>query len=504
MNRESKSQLIPKKHVDSPFLNFFSLIAGLVIAITLLLMLIDQFRDPSAKLENSKTTGQGSILATPPGAPPQTLEDSSAEELNQMLVASNNWDRRVPLTAQIASNRNRVRIAEALLNAQPSSAQRELAILSKIEALSVIYGTQFLSKLDTQQAGADFREAAQEFQDDADAEIAKTARLSIVKVDSFEFVRNGSVGTFQPTNERILMLLRDYPDDEYIIASIKLIMISLLGVDRESSLDIMRNLVTHQSEFESAKTAELFGFLADEIKLTQSNIRTLFENRWVNGIPGQRELAKVAVALAADPTGGLEVLNQIDLIANWFEQVKQYETAEQIYQAMLESAEQRESVKAAVTASEYSRNGLTRCKLVGQPIEFEATLDTGEKLSSQDLQNQVCVIIFWATDDSSSFSSVVEFHNQSQSRPMRGKRVRVFAYCTNETSGKSLRSARTQLGNFKILVNAPNENGSPTLLQKCPVSSLPYAMIIDRRGNVSAVNVPLDELRTAVDFLLDD
>ena len=40
-----------------------------------------------------------------------------------------------------------------------------------------------------------------------------------------------------------------------------------------------------------------------------------------------------------------------------------------------------------------------------------------------------------------------------------------------------------------------------TLYDQCPVDQVPHAMLVDHKGNVADVNIPLDELKTAAEGL---
>ena len=380
-----------------------------------------------------------------------------------------------------------------------SPSQRELAANSKIEALSAIYGMDFLYERKSPTAGPDLRSAAETFRQDSNQKIAQTAKLAIVKVDAFEFIKNGSVGDLQPTLDQIIALLREDPNNEFLIANIRLIVISLFQFDRESALKLMRNLEAVGPEFESSKASSLFLFLSDQIRLAKSDISGLFENRWVNGQAGQRELRKTTIHLAADPAGGLEVLNMIDQVASWFEQDNQYENAQQIYQALLDSAEHRQNVEVALAAQKFGRNGLTRCQLAGKKLEFKAKLDSGDTLTSNDLENRIVVVIFFSLEDQGSVSDLNAFHGKCAD--FNGKQITVLAYCVDDKFDSSIQTLRRRIPGFMLLINQPAETGYPTLLQQCPVSKLPHALLIDHLGRVDDVNVSMDELKTATQYL---
>ena len=503
MKRDTKNEFVARKRSNSSTINFIALLAGMTTTIILVLMTWNHFNKPSdfediASVDTeSSRDAQNKLINSEKFE--SELQSAESEELEVLLIRLDNWNRKASDPVKISENQKRAKVATALLQLPLHENQRIHAVRSKIEAYSAIYGIDFLGNLKTPDVGATLRATAQVHVNDSSSEIKRAAQLAIIKVDAFDFIKRSGDVDFEPTLDKIITILKDFPEDEFVISNIKLIISTISQYDRTQGIKVSRSLLTRANEFTTPGIAQFFRSISDSVALENSRIDQLYSNRWVNGDSGQRELYKKTLMLATDSTSGLEVLNRVAFVASWFEQEDQYERATHIYQVLQESADQRTNIDAALASKRLGSEGLARCGLVGQKLEFSDRLIAGEPITSKDVEQRIVVFIFWSNKDPKSIESLIQFHNDSQA--LVTKQVRVFAVCVDESFDNTIAKVAKAIPRFNIITRQKSsQTGGKSILSQVSVPFLPFAMIVDQVGVVKDCNVPLDELKTDTEY----
>ena len=196
-----------------------------------------------------------------------------------------------------------------------------MAINSQISALSVIYGLDLQHKLKTPNVGVNLLAAAKTHLNDPNPKIEQVARLAELKVEAFEYVKRiGQGSDREKVEKRLTSLLNDYPDNELVLSNIRLILIAIVGFDRDAGIEFMREIAAKSDEFKAEKTQAMLRTLHDTATLLECNYEERFENRWINGRSGQRELLETSLSLLRDRQSGKEIIQRVDRVASWFEQ----------------------------------------------------------------------------------------------------------------------------------------------------------------------------------------
>ena len=257
------------------------------------------------------------------------LAEATTEELETLLVRLNNWNRSAVLYVKIRRNNERVKVANALMLHPLGRQQRNLAITSKLEAQSAIYGMEFMQSISNPNIpsarGANLRATAEKYLHDSDPEISQAAKLALLKVDAFETVEDPRETDPQALAEKANQMLTEYPDNDFVISNVKLILDAMLKFRKPFGMDLIRELLELSQENQSASVEKLRQYLRDEVQLSDLKYSQQIEDIWVNGDKGQRELFKISVMLARQPSGGEKIVSSVNAVANWFEQYNQYE-----------------------------------------------------------------------------------------------------------------------------------------------------------------------------------
>jgi hypothetical protein len=91
-----------------------------------------------------------------------------------------------------------------------------------------------------------------------------------------------------------------------------------------------------------------------------------------------------------------------------------------------------------------------------------------------------------------------DFHKSSRSLVTSNK-IKVLAICMDKNLDRSVEEILKTIPNFStVFINTGSQN---SILQQCPITNVPHALAINHFGEVDDVNVPLDELQTAAEYL---
>ncbi len=168
MNRENR-EFLPRKRANSKTLNNLAFFSGLVTSLIVILMVWSYLTNPTKfVLRKPKNPGRARISAGRTASVDRITEKNlnlalpktNAEQLETLLIQLNEWDRRADLPIRISQNKNRIKVAEQLLQLPISGPRRKLAVDSKLAALSALYGLYFRNDMNSPDITAELREFA--------------------------------------------------------------------------------------------------------------------------------------------------------------------------------------------------------------------------------------------------------------------------------------------------------------------------------------------------------
>ena len=293
-------------------------------------------------------------------------------------------------------------------------------------------------------------------------------------------------------------VLMEYPDDQLVISTIEILVTTLARFERTVGLRTMSHLTSNINIPDATETMKFVGTLSDKMMLVETNYDRQFSNRWVNGAAGQQSLLATSIQLATDKSGGQIIVKEVGNVAYWFEQANQYQEAKAIYQALVDSANDRLDSAATATALRLGENGISRCNLINQKLTIQGTSTNGEAINPDDYKDRVLILIFWSANAPSSLATMRDFHKSSRSLVTSNK-IKVLAICMDKNLDRSVEEILKTIPNFStVFINTGSQN---SILQQCPITNVPHALAINHFGEVDDVNVPLDELQTAAEYL---
>jgi hypothetical protein len=417
------------------------------------------------------------------------LRSNDVAEVADTLLELNNWPRKARLPVKISANRKREQLANKLLSMDGiSETDRELAIDSMIESLTAIYGLDLFHDLKDRQIGEELSGVAGQYVDDPSPSIRRSARLAMLKYHAFEYLKYRRPELHQPMEDSLLKMLSDYPNDPFVQSNVKLVFKRIAQIDPNTYKRLSQALLAKRSEFEGTGVMPMLVGLGDRMVLLETRYTEQFENRWVNGAEGQRQLLETSLQLAREPSVGIDVIEEIDRVGQWFESVNKLDQARQIFQALASSPQRFGGDEATRLSKTLGEQGLTRCGSLGKPAEFTGYDVRGRALTAERFRGRVVVVVFWSVRDSESKQEMRLLHSEKGfygSLP-----VDVIAVCVDRDPTKSFGATIETLNRFICTDPAKyGESGIP-FTKQCPISRVPQIMLINQQGQLVDANVP--------------
>lgn len=431
----------------------------------------------------------------------EVVQSGTSIQLQSLLNDLNQWTAEGGTPEVVKKNQRRVDLANKMLTMDLDSQQRTLAITSKLSALETIYGLAFVDEsAEVPNVIADLTSCANEYKEDSNESVSLKAKLSLLKINSFENAAKENPD-FDQLLDEMCSVMKEYPNDDSTLATVdRLLEYYRAKLGRETAQKIKNRMLARKSEFSSApKVLALFQDFADEAKLAEVKYAELYENRWVNSTRGQQELLKCSLELAQDQRSGKLVIAEVDRVAHWFEQDGLYEGAKAIYTAIINSADTYDSAEIAAEAKRKAMHGLSRISLVGKTLDFTSVRYDGSPLGPERFENRVVVVLFWSAYNKSSANILESLIQQSNKWKDRGTRILAV-----NVDRKVLENNKRFLGTLKtvdFVFGDPKKNFFNNILEQSPSSEVPRIMLIKKDGTVFDANVPFSELSTEVSFL---
>jgi len=490
--------------------DFFFLLMGMITTLITLLLVASVFSTPpktnKALIAAKSGNPTKEVNATDDEEFDELLESSDAVQLSNILKGLNDWSTSEDGAEQgVKTNQRRVAVANHLLTKKLNKEQRTLAITSKLNALTTVYGFGLLMEDSVANVAESLRDTSNMYLKSTDLEIQKLAKLSLFKVNAFEMTKEGNEPSASLLVNDICKLLKSFPEDDTVLSTADMIVeYYRQKVDRVVALKVTKGLEARKGEFaDSPKVVQLIKDFEDEAILNEAGFKQLFENRWVNGQRGQLELLKKSMQLAAEPDPGTMLVKSIDMVAHWFEQDDQYENAVTIYDEILKSVDTYQNPEVAALAKEIAQDGIDRSKIVGEKIDLSGFRLNGEPQPADALEGKVVLVVFWSAFEPQSSQMLQWFSLKGALWKERGIRI-LGVNIDRDWDLNLIQKVTKSTANVYFLFGDPKDNYSNNILKQCPSTVVPRLLLVQKDGHIADINVPFGEIETELDFLVVD
>ena len=501
-SRKKNDVIQTKKRTSSAGANFLSFIFGMATTVTLVLWSFSTINSRSAQADTApdSDTAKKSVLGQDYDELEALMESRNVPEVSAKLMDLNDWPRGAELPVRVSSNRDREKVAKKLLRMDGiAESDRIFAIESLIEALAAIYGLDLFYNLNDKQIGDQLKEVAEQHINDTNEQVVRSSNLALLKYHAFEFVKYRKEDQYDALEESLFSILDQYPNDGYTISNVRLIFKSLTRLHPDVSGKLTKLLLKKRNQYTGTRADQLVADLADASTLLETRYETMFANRWVNGKAGREQLLETSLKLVSDKSAGRALLEQVDKVAQWFEQQNNLDQAREIYQALLDEADRPDNPLATKTSRLLGQNGLTRCNSLGQPARFSGVDIRGRPITEARFKGRIVAVVFWSLKSSASQKELRQLHQEKTQ--ISSQPADILAVCIDKDPGPEFGKLAEQLFRFNSFDPAKYGDTGIPFSGQVPVTRVPHIMLINQQGIICDTNVPGNNLRSHIEYL---
>ena len=398
---------------------------------------------------------------------------------------------------QLENDRKIIEIAEAVM-AHPDCDDKnfDAATIAKLDASWHSYNLSQRNSLNDPFIAEKFFSVANQLVDHEKPEIAKQAQLLKAHGIVIQTVRKQFLGSEQAVLDSISKLLQNYLDDPVVTESVKKMFTEYRAYDSESAVRLAGQLAPIIEPGSSESGKKLFRFMKDIIALYDSGIGNT--KAIYSIIVDDKNFMQRLTSLNEDPDTGPTVVVQLDNAIEYFERERKYALAKNLSELMLQKAPLRTISESRDLAESYARNAIKRNSLLGQPWSFQGEDSDGKPITEDRYLDRVIMIVYYEIGDPENtklFGSMAALYQY-----LFGKDFDFI--CIGVDTRRFPESGVVVPSQF---ISVETTFDSPhAFLEQCPTKRLPYAILIDKKGNVDSINVTLSTVKTRIEYLLSN
>lgn len=478
--------------------SFLALVAGMTTTLVLGMWLYSFFfmEAPEPRTEIGKkapaaplSTKFDVFLKT---ATPEQLITRLTEQRDEIKTATNPTTR-----VYLLEQQNQV--AERIVKSKAASRVKEFATRTLLRNRKSLYGLHALGSVPSQTSSDQFKACFEKHLNDTNRDIYREAHICKLTYVLFEVIG----GRIEPEKftQLIEETLQRFPNDETVLGSMRHQFDACIENDIEMAKRLGEQLL-RSTPGKDHPAFELYSYFSNRYYLMKANYQDLFVNRYANGKAGQRELEKQSIELLEHDDCGQLVVMDVNMVANWFEGQRDTKPARNIYQTMVESGAQRNGEKVGDMLKVLGSNGISRLDQIGQPLSLEGVAHLGAPVDPHLFKDRVVMILFYSPEnDPTSTKYLNEFGHVAVKFLKNLAPIKAIAVPVKQSQDFEDVNLKRQ----NSAVTFCNWKGSkkPAILERFPVTQVPYLLMLNHEGIISSVNVPYDEFVQEAGLLLD-
>ncbi len=425
-------------------------------------------------------------------ASPEQLITRLTDQRNEINNAKTPTERAYLLEKQIE-------VAKRISQSEMPRDVKDFSTRTLLRSRKSLYGLHALGSIPSQASSDSFKACFEKYLNDTNREIYREAHICRLTFVLFEVI--GGKLESNAFTQALEETLKRFPSDELVLGSIRKQFDACIDNDVETAKRLGEDLL-RSAPGKDHPAADLYLYFLDRYYLIKANYNDLYLNRYANGKAGQRELEKQSIELLEHDDCGSVVIVDVNKVANWFEGQRDSLPAQKIYQSMIECSARRPESEIGKLLETLGSNGLKRLAQIGKPFSLVGVKNLASPIDEQFFKNRVVMILFYSPTGGATSGEYlkrfieVENHFSNYSAPVKAIAVPAFAISQMDLLTIQRSKSSTVFCNW-------DGSEQPILLERFPVTQVPYLLILNHEGVISSVNVPIEEFEQEVDLLLD-
>ena len=390
-------------------------------------------------------------------------------------------------------------VAERIAETKAPAHVKEFATRTLLRNRKSLYGLHALGSVPSQTSSDNFKACFEKYLHDTNRDIYREAHTCKLTYVLFEVI-GGRLETAEFTKS-LEETLQRFPQDEVVLGSIRQQFDACIENDVETAKRLGEELL-RSTPSKDHPAYELYSYFSNRYYLIQANYSDLYQNRYANGKAGRRELEKQSIELLEHDDCGQLVVMDVNEVANWFEGQRDTKPARNIYQTMIACGDGRTGEKVGGLLKALGNSGITRLDQIGKPLSLAGVQHLEVPIDEQLFKDRVVMILFYRPErDVRSTKYLTEFNHVAVKFFKNSAPIKSILVPVRPSEGLADRALKKR--DSAVTVCTWKGSKRPALLERFPVTQVPYMLMLNHEGVVSSVNVPYDEFVQEAGLLLD-
>ena len=408
--------------------------------------------------------------------------DKLFQYLNWKLQEISNWRGTQPRSLKVAA-KNIERAASQALTHSLTAEQEQLATKAKMNALLT------LAQLGENEVHEPLRQLANSLAEQA-SPLAESAGITLLFLELAQLARlpDADLTDFHAQAQTLVQRFPQSLDLFQNLYDIGCRRLKRLGRQQDAIL-VMELLLETYHNHPSVEIQTGILSLPSQIRLTRLEFDRKVVDLQQHQVGAPAAYLHAVKTLLSHEKLDLFDLSEIEKSLSWLEINQRYKIAQEANQRVLECLESIPASMMRDTLLHQSKMRSQRLKRVGEPLEFPARLADGSMLDWETLQGKVIMVLFWSSADHPSWQVYKKAAHLSDSLQTSGMRL-LSVYLAPDTE-----PLQTLFPNglpvWPIIVeeaatddSTTDDSPSQQLAERFGVSSVPFIILVDRKGIV--------------------
>ncbi len=341
-------------------------------------------------------------------------------------------------------------------------------------------------------------ETATRLVDHEDIKIARSAQLGLSVSALRDYMQNPSDENYQEFEQRVAANEENLMIDLPSVRGLQQIVILVDASERKDHVKQFKLLVGNI--LKKSSTLEIWSVGAgihDQMILGNIDFREMNRQILSGDETAIKELGEIVDNIDASDNNvsAVPIAKVISLVES-LQQIGKFELEKKYIDILRQTSLETEFVQNENLVADTLRDYEKRKALINQTFDLSGSRFDGSPIELEELQGKIVVILFYSASSSDSgdyLNRIVDLQYLSS----QGVKW-IICSAENEPNENLQKSIATANPKFIVV----SKQSAPNYLEQCPISKVPFVLIIDRDQKVIDVNVYVDQLRIKLEKLL--
>lgn len=419
---------------------------------------------------------------------PAQIMNFSESLLNNLLRQS--------LPNQVTLLKQELELGQRLIDLDADEDSLKFGVNAKMDSLIFLDTLNLVYDLKDTSFRGQLIECAQEHLDAEDMTIRRKAHLGICLSLAHDYSRDPTDETYAKLFEQFKVSIPTLRDDLPSAVSLaRLVTLASSSPRKDQVFELMNYAGTEFKKSSLEAVRSMGAKFHDDMFVGNFDFSGIAEQMLTGDEESLRQLARAVDAVTADSEISEIPISKVLSLAENLSQIGQDELRHEYVERLREASKNVTNEATAALIHQVFSDYDKRNSLTGQAFDLAANQYDGQPLEVDQLDGKIVVIAFFGLQHNVSREFLLRLVDYEY---LITQGVDFVLDCVDENADPTALKSYAERRGIHVLT----KSSSPGYFEQCPISKVPYLVILDRNHDVVAVNVNVDKLRSQLEQLV--